>query len=73
LVRYDAPSDASSSAVRAKRTRSGSISMDDPSHGVQVTIIDLGFARMDTGDVKGVRALWTQPDEEMFEGEGAAG
>ena len=40
--------------------------MDDPSHGVEATIIDLGLARMDGGD--GVH--WTPFDDEIFEGEG---
>jgi serine/threonine-protein kinase haspin len=40
--------------------------MDDPSHGVETTIIDLGLARMSGGD--GVQ--WTPFDDEIFEGEG---
>ena len=40
--------------------------MDDPDHGVLVTIIDLGLARMDAH--AGVH--WTPFDEETFEGEG---
>jgi serine/threonine-protein kinase haspin len=40
--------------------------MDDPSHGVEATIIDLGLARMDGGD--GIH--WTPFDDEIFEGEG---
>jgi len=40
--------------------------MDDPSHGVETTIIDLGLARMDGGG--GVH--WTPFDDEIFEGEG---
>ena len=40
--------------------------MDDLSHGVEATIIDLGLARMDGGD--GIH--WTPFDDEIFEGEG---
>jgi len=40
--------------------------MDDPSHGVEATIIDLGLARMDGGE--GVH--WTPFDDEIFESEG---
>lgn len=40
--------------------------MDDPSHGVIATVIDLGLARMN-GD-EGVH--WTPFDDEVFEGEG---
>lgn len=41
--------------------------MDDPSHGVQCTIIDLGLARIDhrNGD-----ACWTPFEDEIFDGEG---
>jgi serine/threonine-protein kinase haspin len=52
------------------QTRSGKLPMDNPTHGVQVTIIDLGFARMDSGNISGLKTLWTLPDDEMFEGEG---
>ena len=41
--------------------------MDAPAHGVLVTIIDLGLARMDA-DARG--AHWTPLDPEIFEGEG---
>jgi serine/threonine-protein kinase haspin len=45
--------------------------MDDDSHGVQVTLIDLGLARMDASDGSGrERIHWTPLDEEIFEGEG---
>lgn len=40
--------------------------MNDPSHGVEATIIDLGLARMNGGE--GVH--WTPFDQEIFEGEG---
>ncbi|KAI0335669.1 hypothetical protein GY45DRAFT_1317048 [Cubamyces sp. BRFM 1775] len=50
-----------------RRTRT---SMDDPDHGVLVTIIDLGLARMDAHDADGHHIHWTPFDEEVFEGEG---
>ncbi|KAI3615198.1 other haspin protein kinase [Moniliophthora roreri] len=52
--------------VRAEKTY-----MDDPLNGVQVTIIDLGLARMDAGDGSGGEMIhWTPFDDEVFEGEG---
>ncbi|KAI1796185.1 hypothetical protein LXA43DRAFT_988756 [Ganoderma leucocontextum] len=45
-------------------------SMDDPDHGVLVTVIDLGLSRMDSHDGDGANAHWTPFDEEIFEGEG---
>ncbi|KAI0660792.1 hypothetical protein C8Q70DRAFT_1052623 [Cubamyces menziesii] len=50
-----------------RRTRT---SMDDPDHGVLVTIIDLGLARMDAHNADGHHIHWTPFDEEVFEGEG---
>ena len=44
--------------------------MDDPDHGVLVTVIDLGLARMDSHDATGAGVHWTPFDEETFEGEG---
>ncbi|KAF9006594.1 hypothetical protein BDQ17DRAFT_1540386 [Cyathus striatus] len=45
--------------------------MDDLSHGVRATIIDLGLSRMDAGDGgDGARVHWTPFDEEIFHGEG---
>jgi len=45
--------------------------MDDFSHGVQATLIDLGLSRMDAGDGNnGERVHWTPFDEEVFMGEG---
>ena len=44
--------------------------MDDPDHGVLVTVIDLGLARMDSHDAAGADVHWTPFDEETFEGEG---
>ena len=46
--------------------------MDDPDHGVLVTIIDLGLARMDAHNADGHHIHWTPFDEEVFEGEGAS-
>ncbi|KAM5535495.1 hypothetical protein V8D89_010832 [Ganoderma adspersum] len=45
-------------------------SMDDPDHGVLVTVIDLGLSRMDSHDGYGANVHWTPFDEEIFEGEG---
>jgi serine/threonine-protein kinase haspin len=43
--------------------------MDAPAHGVGVTLIDLGLARMDAGG--GTRdARWTAPEPETFDGTG---
>lgn len=44
--------------------------MDDLSHGVMATVIDLGLARMDADDAAGHRVRWTPFEEEIFEGEG---
>ena len=44
--------------------------MDAPAHGVLVTIIDLGLARMDAHDGTAAGVHWTPFDEEVFEGEG---
>ena len=44
--------------------------MDHPDHGVLVTIIDLGLARMDSHDGSTRGTHWTPFDEETFEGEG---
>jgi serine/threonine-protein kinase haspin len=42
------------------------VPMNDPSHGVEATIIDLGLARMNGGE----EVHWTPFDDEIFEGEG---
>jgi len=45
--------------------------MDDDSHGVKATVIDLGLARMDSGDYEDEeRVRWTPFEEEIFQGEG---
>lgn len=48
--------------------------MDDLDHGVQATIIDLGFSRMDARDGgdggDGNDVHWTPFDDEVFMGEG---
>ncbi|RDB19923.1 Serine/threonine-protein kinase haspin hrk1 [Hypsizygus marmoreus] len=47
------------------------IAMDDPTHGVQATLIDLGLSRMDAGDgAGGEKVHWTPFDDEVFMGEG---
>ena len=42
--------------------------MDDPEHGVQATIIDLGLSRVNGSNKADVH--WTPFDEEVFMGEG---
>jgi serine/threonine-protein kinase haspin len=49
-----------------RRKANNKTPMDDLSHGVKATIIDLGLARMNGGD--GVH--WTPFDDEIFEGDG---
>jgi serine/threonine-protein kinase haspin len=44
--------------------------MDDKAHGIEVTLIDLGLARMETGEGKSVETLWTPFDDETFDGKG---
>ncbi|KAF8622109.1 hypothetical protein AX15_007244 [Amanita polypyramis BW_CC] len=45
--------------------------MDDPVHGVQATVIDLGLSRMDASDSNGFEKIyWTPFDGEIFMGEG---
>ncbi|KAH9927237.1 uncharacterized protein B0H18DRAFT_1003627 [Fomitopsis serialis] len=44
--------------------------MDDESHGIEATVIDLGLARMETSDSGGTETHWTPFEEEIFEGEG---
>lgn len=47
------------------------LKMDDPAHGIVVTLIDLGLARMDAGDGCGGEMIhWTPFDKEIFMGEG---
>ncbi|EIW61678.1 uncharacterized protein TRAVEDRAFT_163113 [Trametes versicolor FP-101664 SS1] len=58
------------SAKGAAGRRKSRTSMDDAAHGVLVTVIDLGLARMDAHDAGGHRVHWTPFDEETFEGEG---
>ncbi|PPQ77672.1 hypothetical protein CVT25_011107 [Psilocybe cyanescens] len=55
---------------RAK-SKTHRIWMDDITHGVQATVIDLGLSRMDAGDGgNGDRVHWTPFDDEVFMGEG---
>lgn len=57
--------------INHKSTKSRRIFMDDLSHGVEATIIDLGLSRMDAGDGGcGDNVHWTPFDEEVFMGEG---
>ena len=44
--------------------------MDDLSHGVQSTIIDLGLARIDPEGQGDDTAFWTPFTDDIFEGEG---
>lgn len=41
--------------------------MDDPAHGVEATIIDLGLSRIGQGSLD---TFWTPFTDEIFEGEG---
>ena len=59
--------DVPAKSAARRKTR---MSMDDPDHGVLVTIIDLGLARMDAHDGTAAGVHWTPFDEEVFEGEG---
>ncbi|KAF9569114.1 hypothetical protein CPC08DRAFT_813270 [Agrocybe pediades] len=58
-------------ARRSLKSKNGRVWMDDLSHGVQATVIDLGLSRMDAGDeTNGNHVHWTPFDEEVFMGEG---
>ncbi|KAI0832634.1 hypothetical protein BC628DRAFT_1407066 [Trametes gibbosa] len=58
-------------AERRKSRARGTLAMDDVAHGVLVTIIDLGLARMDAHDSEDAHCVhWTPFDDETFEGEG---
>ncbi|KAF8914197.1 hypothetical protein CPB84DRAFT_1758668 [Gymnopilus junonius] len=60
------PSNLNQKAKTKTRVR-----MDDLSHGVQATVIDLGLSRMEAGDGgSGDRVHWTPFDEEVFMGDG---
>ncbi|KAF5322887.1 hypothetical protein D9619_000622 [Psilocybe cf. subviscida] len=53
------------------QSKSRRVYMDDLSHGVEATVIDLGLSRMDAGDGTGGNEIhWTPFDEEVFMGEG---
>ncbi|KAJ3853117.1 other/Haspin protein kinase [Lentinula lateritia] len=53
------------------RKHSTKTHMDDLSMGIQVTLIDLGLARMDAGDGQGGEMIhWTPFDEDVFTSEG---
>ncbi|KZT29256.1 hypothetical protein NEOLEDRAFT_1084994 [Neolentinus lepideus HHB14362 ss-1] len=53
-----------------RRLPRSKIMMDNPVHGVAVTIIDLGLSRMDSSDGQGTQTHWTPFEEEVFEGKG---
>ncbi|KDQ64363.1 hypothetical protein JAAARDRAFT_27985 [Jaapia argillacea MUCL 33604] len=57
-----------SSVPTQRRHGKTKMPMDHSSQGVKATVIDLGLARMDSGD--GVTPHWTPFEEEVFEGEG---
>ena len=57
-------------SIQKARSKLHRVFMDDPSHGVAVTVIDLGLSRMDAGDLKN-NIHWTPFDEEVFEGQGS--
>ncbi|GAW05079.1 other haspin protein kinase [Lentinula edodes] len=53
------------------RKHSTKTHMDDSSMGIEVTLIDLGLARMDAGDGQGGEMIhWTPFDEDVFTSEG---
>ncbi|OCH94325.1 hypothetical protein OBBRIDRAFT_770081 [Obba rivulosa] len=56
------------SAQQMRRAGGRKLPMDDVAHGIEATVIDLGLARMNSGDGSGVH--WTPLDDEIFEGEG---
>ncbi|KAF8663418.1 hypothetical protein AX16_000990 [Volvariella volvacea WC 439] len=62
---------STSTSSPLKKSKSRKRYMDDPMHGIQVTLIDLGLARMDAGDGTGGEHIhWTPFEEEVFMGEG---
>ncbi|KAF5393133.1 hypothetical protein D9757_001303 [Collybiopsis confluens] len=70
LGRNDLPMQQQNLNTPAKQHSSRAF-MNDPSHGVHVTLIDLGLARMDAGDGNdGEVVHWTPIDEETCMGEG---
>lgn len=44
--------------------------MDHIAHGVEITVIDLGLARMNSASEDEIQTHWTPFEEEIFEGEG---
>ena len=45
--------------------------LDDPSHGIEATIIDLGLARITrSGSLGDKESFWTSLDDTVFDGEG---
>ena len=61
---------ASKGERRVTEVEGESLYMDDPVHGVQATIIDLGLARIDSNPNGEGQTYWTHFDAEIFEGEG---
>ncbi|THH28794.1 hypothetical protein EUX98_g5388 [Antrodiella citrinella] len=57
-------------SAQARRANSKTASMDDISHGVKTTIIDLGLSRMNAEDGAESHTIWTPFEPEIFEGEG---
>ncbi|EMD40955.1 hypothetical protein CERSUDRAFT_91707 [Gelatoporia subvermispora B] len=53
---------------KIRGTSAKKLPMDDVMHGVEATIIDLGLARMNSGEDDEIH--WTPFDEAIFEGEG---
>ncbi|KAL1739484.1 hypothetical protein HDZ31DRAFT_68883 [Schizophyllum fasciatum] len=75
LVQSKATAHTTPLAPRSQNTRpfasTAKSMMDDPAHGIEATLIDLGLSRMDAGDGKGgERVHWTPFDSEVFDGEG---
>jgi serine/threonine-protein kinase haspin len=56
---------------KRKEVAPAPLPMDHPSHGVQVTLIDLGMSRINASDSSlGDTVLWMPLEEEIFHGEG---
>ncbi|KAI0940133.1 hypothetical protein AcV5_001323 [Taiwanofungus camphoratus] len=53
-----------------RRSRAKKVSMDHIAHGVEITVIDLGLARMNSASEDEIQTHWTPFEEEIFEGEG---
>ena len=62
--------DAPAKGAAKTRCRVASLAMDDPLHGIEATIIDLGLARITQLGQEGEYSSWTPFDDTVFEGEG---